>query len=335
MHDCACSHKPAIVVSDYAETADSIDIDVGNREIAKRKTLMLRVACCVFVAQGSRERRCKQPVAGENPVVGVASRERNVGVLYFSRVQVVVHVLVGKVLAHAVGNHLVELVPVHAQGVFGVAKAHQGRSATATLHIALIECSRIGEFSVVEDVVDVETFDARLDAVEVQIDHGRSVSIAIGEVDFSYLVVVARLPVEQVDAQLRTIQAQVELLFVVSAYVAKVKRVAQEYPSPTKVGPELHRGTWRKLHIESVVGTNIVDFVGVRVLHHGREVVSGRLNVVGVDTTKFFHEAIEHVDHAFAERWFLHGNACRSVGQDYSRRVGRPRCGTDQAQNEG
>ena len=151
--------------------------------------------------------------------------------------------------------------------VVGVADTHEGGSGASLLHGALAEGGGIGEFLVVEDVVEVEAANADLDAAEVHVaEHGGIVFLAfVSAFDAIAALVVAR---EDVDADERAVDAEVEFVLQVALQCADVYLVAEEYPSPSEVGTHLDarlRGEGESL---SAIASQRVAFIVVGALHH-------------------------------------------------------------------
>lgn len=189
--------------------------------------------------------------------------------------------------------------------MLGIPQADKCRTATAALHIALVEGGRIGKPPVIEDVVDVEALDARLQSVELHTVHGTGVYIAAIQFQPFDLVVITGLAVEHVDAELRTVQAEIKLLLVVAAEMAQVESITEKDPPPAEVRSEFHRGLRRKVDVEIVIGVDIVDFVGIGVLHHEREVVLWRLHIQGVHPAEVLHKLIKAMQQTLAETLLL------------------------------
>ena len=100
--------------------------------------------------------------------------------LHLLEFQFTVHILICHILTEMCGDEIVELLPVDAQRVLGVADAAKKGSARATLYGALAERSWVGETAVVENVVDVEAFDADIDSIKFNAVHGICVDGDIG-----------------------------------------------------------------------------------------------------------------------------------------------------------
>ena len=120
---------PLHVVPYQSESAHSVEIEVVEREVAKVKNLVVLLATCALVANGSRERDGSQPVMSEHPVVSVTARQGNVGIVDFLRVGSFAHISACHVLAQLVRDDGIELVPVYAERMLGVAYSAQSRTA--------------------------------------------------------------------------------------------------------------------------------------------------------------------------------------------------------------
>ncbi len=61
---------------------------------------------------------------------------------------------------------MIEFRQVDAHLVLGIANAHHRRPITSSLHRRLAESGWVREFAVIENVVEIEALDARLEAIE-------------------------------------------------------------------------------------------------------------------------------------------------------------------------
>ena len=105
---------PPHIVPYDSEASHSVDIEVVEGEVLERECRVVGVARRSLVAQGQRQRGCRQPVVGEHPVIAVASRKRDVGIFNFLEFQFGVHVALGSLLAKVIGNDVVQLLPIYA-----------------------------------------------------------------------------------------------------------------------------------------------------------------------------------------------------------------------------
>lgn len=292
MHNRTPPGIPSGVVPHHAEAPHSIKVEAEKLEIAEREMLVLvALTRRLLVAQGGGKRGGKEPVAGKHPIVGVASGNGIVGVFHAVELQFIVK---GEVLVfEPLTEHILQFLMVELERLVGIADAQQRRTATALLTCALTESGWIGEALVVEDVVEIEAFNAHVETRKRQAVQGVP-GVVVVECDALDVIVVTRLPPEEVDANGGTVEAQVKLLLgglVVSVMQgSEVYRIAQEEPTPTEIRAELDTDVGREDDFLSVLAAEGIHLVGGGLLEHQRVVIVLWLDVGRV-------HRIERLDH--------------------------------------
>ena len=64
---------PPHVIIDHGETEGTVEVEVLGREVAEGQPFALHVASRLLVGEADAERGVEEPVAGEDPVVGIAA----------------------------------------------------------------------------------------------------------------------------------------------------------------------------------------------------------------------------------------------------------------------
>ena len=142
------------------------------------------------------------------------------------------------------------------------------------------------------------------------------------EIGVLYAIVVAGLAIEEVDANLRTVEREVELLLVVAvAEVLDVECVTEEQPSPADVGTNLDGRPRGEHKVVAASGADGVRLIRVGVLHHEREIVFLRLDVVGVHPAEVLYHLVCRLHQSLEKRLTL--SALRYFRAYYSVAVSR------------
>ena len=147
----------------------------------------------------------------------------------------------------------------------------------------------------IEDIIDVDTCDTCADTIEGHALQCTCVNV-FAQVDAAQFVVAARTAVEEVDAYLRRVDAQVELPLlsvVVEAQILQVEGVAGKEPAPAQIGADLHLRVGRQRHLLPLLAGNGVLVQRVCRLHHHRQVVVLRFYVESVQTVESTYDALQ------------------------------------------
>ncbi len=279
---------PPHVVIDHGEPEGAVEVEVLGREVAEGQPFALHVAARLLVGEADAERGVEEPVAGEDPVVGIATRDVDVVVVERGTLPRRVVFLGNDTAARAGGDEVVESPPVHRDVLIAIANADERRSCRSALDGALAEGSGVGELAVVEDIVCVEALVAGGDATKLHVAQGFGIEI-VAEIATADIVAVARLAVVEVEADLVAIETEVEVGAVVDLVVevGDVDGVADEDPAVAEVGTDAQRHIGREGDGVAEVGLDAVQLVGVRVLDHERVVVALRLDIGGIHLVEF------------------------------------------------
>ena len=73
---------PLTIVPYKSKTPDTIYVDVIELKVTDGETLMCHVARALLVSQCNRQRTSKKPIVGKDPIIGIASTNRYIRVLY-------------------------------------------------------------------------------------------------------------------------------------------------------------------------------------------------------------------------------------------------------------
>ena len=206
--------------------------------------------------------------------------------------------------SESTGEKSVKLTDVNTQPVASIAHPDQHTAHAAPLDGTLTESGGIGKPTVVENVVEVETPNAGFESVERGSEDGCGVYFLVERNAFDFIVVTGAA-VEEINPDLRTVEAQVELFLVIARESSQSDGVAQEHPSPTHVRPELDSRLGSKSNRKAVVGVESVELVGVSVLDHHGEVVFLWFDVMRIHSTEVFNKLVECSPSPFEERLFL------------------------------
>ena len=109
----------------------------------------------------------------------------------------------------------VKLLNVDIERVLRVTYSQQRRSTASLLHGALAEGSRIRKPAMVEDVIEVKTFDTYVQTIVRDVAYGLCVDVA-RQGHAANAIIVARLSIEEVYAYLRTVETEVKLFFLLA-----------------------------------------------------------------------------------------------------------------------
>ena len=115
-------------------------------------------------------------------------------------------------------QRLLELIVVHIERVVRIARPCEPRATAYLLAGGLAEGCRIGEATMVEDIVGTDTRYPHIDATERHSLKQFAID-AIAQLHIAYLIIIARTPIKDIDTYLRGIDAQIELIL--QAVVAK------------------------------------------------------------------------------------------------------------------
>ena len=325
--DDAHARIPPHVIIDHGEAEGTVEVEVLGREVAEGQPFALHVASRLLVGEADAERGVEEPVAGEDPVVGIAARDIDVVVVERGTLPRRVVFLGNDTAARARGNEVVESPPVHRHVLVAIADADEWRSCRAALHGALAEGGGVGELAVVEDIVGVEALVAGGDATKLHVAQGFGIEI-VAEIAASDIVAVARLAVVEVEADLVAIEAEVEVGAVVDLIVevGDVDGVADEDPAVAEVGTDAQRHIGGEGDGVAEVGLDAVQLVGVRVLDHERVVVSLRLDIGGIDLVEFADVVLQPAFFPFLLSAQVGAHPCDGVSpRSLTECVGRPR----------
>ena len=162
MENSAHARVPPRIVPYNPKTSDSIQVNIVKRKLTQREALVVNIPVCFLIAKCQGERSGQQPVVGKDIIIGISARERIIFILHLIKFKVVLqfHRRIFQFLSYqALQPHVVQLDQMPR-----VANACQERPTAAPLACTLAECCRIREFSVVEDIIEVKSFDAHIDA---------------------------------------------------------------------------------------------------------------------------------------------------------------------------
>ena len=199
-----------------------------------------------------------------------------------------------------------QLLKIQGEGVLRIACSRQPRATADFLARTLTEGCRIGEASMIENVIGIDARDAHAESVEGNILKLRAVD-AISHAHLPQFVVTTRTAVVEIDAHLRRIDAEVNLALRAVAEEVKilqVERVAEEYPSPPEVGANLDalvRGKRDAL----AVATQYEVLVITGGLHHDREFVMLWFYIVILQTIEAPDGLLHGLSHLFQHLFVL------------------------------
>ncbi len=275
------------VVVDDGGTRDDVEVDVVVGLVVRP---VLKADVGRLVPDGRRHGEVRQAVLGEDPVVAVAEVQAVVDVAYLAEAHVVL-----QLSADALG----QLSGVEEELVAGVGKACNERAGTFALVGRLAVGGRVGEASVVEDVVEIDALHLRLQSVETE---SLPAVYVVESRDILHLEVVAALQVVDVGSQLGAVEAEVEFAFlapvaVLAEEVVHVDGPPEENPAPPEVCADAPRRGGDKgeaLFLLRGAGDAVVLVRAGRVEHEG-EVVEVRGDVARVGIVEIYplHHARE------------------------------------------
>ena len=196
-----------------------------------------------------------------------------------------------------------------------IADSGNGTATGTPLHGALAVGSRIGELTVIENIVKVKALDAAAETVELGTTHGIGV-VFLAQEYAADAIIVARLAIEQIYSYLVAVQAEVEILFVFAPKMGEVDGVAQKNPAPPEVRPYLVRGFRGKYKFLTFCIAKMINLVSVGVLKHQREIVVLRFYIAGVYPGELFHKLIDAVQERGAQLVMGRRQAIDTEGTD-------------------
>ena len=288
---------PPHVVVNQTETSDAVDVEVFKLEDVTHALVGLSFG--PFVPDGCRERCCEQPVVCKGIVVAVAAADRKVGIVDFVEIETLIelHFVVGVLV-----DDVAKPVVVKFDMMVGVADANEWRAGAVPLDSALAESGRVGETAMIQNIVYVESANAHLypikgDALQL------SRVAAFPHVGRFDTILATSLPIEEVDANKRTVDREVELGAGFVVKMIEVNLIAKENPSPSHVRAKFDGRTGGKSDFLPRPTTQGVALIGVSALQHDRIVVFLRLYVVGIGTVEIFYYFVQVRNHSLQPRF--------------------------------
>lgn len=107
-----------------------------------------------------------------------------------------------------------QFIPVHLQFMLRVTDSQKHGTGTSPLHRTLRIGGRIREAAMVEDVIKIESLDARFETVERSLADRVTIDV-LTQIHPQNMIVISRLSPEQVYSQQTAVEAQVKLLLLV------------------------------------------------------------------------------------------------------------------------
>ena len=222
----------------------------------------------------------------KDPVVGISPGSREIGIANLVEHQATVefcHIGVFHSLRKIFAYHILESVEVKVDAMSGIADAIKGRSTATPLHGPLAEGCRIGEFLMVGDVIDINTCDANIHAIERYTFQGTGVDGPSGHVHITYLIVITRLTVIQIHGDEVTVQADIPLLFVVLITdMTDIDGISEKNPTPSEIWTDTIGGLRGEEERLPRLTRHAIHLVGIGILQHQRIVVMLRLDIGSV-----------------------------------------------------
>ena len=148
----------------------------------------------------------------------------------------------------------------------------------------------------IHDIIEVEPLDACVESAKRHVPYGIGRDV-LTQIHATQLIVVTRLSIEQVDANLITVEADVPILLMMTfEEVENVDRVTQHQPSPTHIRTQLHARLRREHNLLSILIAQCVRLESVRILKHHRVVIVLGFDVFLVNTAETLNHLIHFVE---------------------------------------
>lgn len=196
---------PLGIVPHDSEASDAVNIEVAEVEAAGFALLFFTIR--LLVAQRQRQAAAEQPVAGKDPVVGIAHGGADIAILDTLEVEAGVEL---DLLTEVLLGQCLHTFVVEVDMVVQITQSCHPCATADFLTRALGKGCRIGEVPVVEDIVEVDTCDADLQTIEG--DTLQIPGINVGaHGDAANLIVVHRAAEKQIGTKTGTVDAGVQL----------------------------------------------------------------------------------------------------------------------------
>ena len=297
------------VVPHNTEAAYSIQVHILETEVGNVQMFPFIIRFRAVVSHTYRERSVEEPVLGENPVVSIAAGYVHIAVFHLAEHQRTVYLgfrssPVCQIFIQLFIYKIGQFIPVHLQFMLRVTDSQKHGTGTSPLHRTLRIGGRIREAAMVEDVIKIESLDARFETVERSLADRGTIDV-LTQIHPLNMIVISRLSPEQVYSQQTAVEAQVKLLFISVVIpeinVLQVERITQKHPSPAQIRPQAVRRIRREGNALSFAVSERIFLVGIGVLQHHRIIVMLVFYISRIRTVEFSEEPGEHISHLMEE----------------------------------